>query len=198
MTMPTQPTLLPLTEAELMELFGHDTDGLRRYQLLHAVLVEGMTQRQAADASQVSERTVRNIMRAYAQRGGLEALRSRQPSGRSRRDRRPAMFERALGTALAEEPLAGGDRLWRRACELLGTDGAKLSRRTAYRMLVQLRAEHDDDAPDSLRGAVRTALPLLPEDPPLAVGASGLGEHVPPAGLDLLPRGTLLQQALRA
>jgi transposase len=196
--MPAQPTLLPLTEAELSELFGDDTDGLRRYQLLHAVLVEGMTQRQAAEASQVSERTVRNIMRAYAQRGGLEALRSRQTSNRSRRDRRPATFERALSTALAEEPLAGGDRLWRRACELLGQEGAKLSRRTAYRMLIQLRAEHDDDAPDSLRGAVRTALPLLPEDPPLALAASALAQRFLPADLDPLPRGMLLQQALRA
>jgi hypothetical protein len=196
--MPAQPTLLPLTEAELSELFSDDTDGLRRYQLLHAVLVEGMTQRQAAEAGQVSERTVRNIMRAYTQRGGLEALRSRQPGGRSRRDRRPVMFERALGAALAEEPLAGGDRLWRRACELLGRDAAKLSRRTAYRMLVQLRAEHDDDAPDSLRGAVRTALPLLPEDPPLALAASALAQRFLPADLDPLPRGMLLQQALRA
>ncbi len=196
--MPTQPTLLPLTEAELAELFGDDSDGLRRYQLLHAVLVAGMTQRQAAEASQVSERTVRNIMRAYAQRGGLEALRSRQSSGRNRRDRRPATFERALGTALAEEPLAGGDRLWRRACELLGQDGAKLSRRTAYRMLAQLRAEHEDDAPDSLRGAVRTALPLLPEDPPLALAASALAQRFLPADLEPLPRGMLLQQALRA
>jgi AAA ATPase domain len=141
---------------------------------------------------------VRNIMRAYAQRGGLEALRSRQPSGRSRRDRRPATFERALSAALAEEPLAGGDRLWRRACELLGHDGAKLSRRTAYRILVQLRAEHDDDAPDSLRGAVRTALPLLPEDPPLALAASALAQRFLPADLDPLPRGMLLQQGLRA
>ena len=196
--MPTQPTLLPLTEAELTELYGDDTDGLRRYQLLHAVLVEGMTQRQAADAGQVSERTVRNIMRAYTQRGGLEALRSRQPSGRSRRDRRPVIFEQALGAALAEEPLAGGDRLWRRACELLGQDAAKLSRRTAYRILVQLRAERDDDAPDSLRGAVRTALPLLPEDPPLALAASALAQRFLPADLDPLPRGMLLQQVLRA
>src|SRR6185369_17445852 len=114
--MPTQPTLLPLTEEELSELFADDPDGLRRYQLLHAVLVEGMTQRQAAEAGQVSERTIRNIMRTYAQRGGLEALRSRQPNNRGRRDRRPTTFERALSTALAEEPLAGGDRLWRRAC----------------------------------------------------------------------------------
>jgi hypothetical protein len=198
MFMPVQPSLLPLTEAELAELFGDDADGMRRYQLLHAVLVEGMTQRQAADAGQVSERTVRNIMRMYAQRGGLEALRSRPPGGRNRRDRRPAMFERALATALAEEPLAGGDRLWRRACELLGPDAAKLSRRTAYRMLVQLRAEHDDDAPDSLRGAVRTALPLLPEDPPLALAASALAQRFLPADLEPLPRGMLLQQALRA
>src|SRR5262245_41895908 len=143
-----QPTLLPLTEAELAELFGDDADGLRRYQLLHAVLAEGMTQRQAAEAGQVSERTVRNIMRAYTQSGGLEALRSRQSGGRSRRDRRPIAFERALATALAEEPLAGGDRLWRRACELLGQGGAKLSRRTAYRMLAHIRSERDEDATD--------------------------------------------------
>src|SRR5215212_8825985 len=99
MSMPTQPSLLPLTEAELSELFGDDSDGLRRYQLLRAVLVEGKTQRQAAEAGQVSERTVRNIMRSYAQRGGLEALRSRQPNNRGRRDRRPTTFERALSTA---------------------------------------------------------------------------------------------------
>src|SRR5690349_18265829 len=128
--MPVQPSLLPLTEAELLDLFGDDTDGIRRYQLLHAVLAEGMTHRQAAEAGQVSERTVRNIVRAYTQNGGLEALRSRQPSSRAKRDRRPAAFERALAAALAEEPQAGGDRLWRRACELLGQDGAKLSRRT--------------------------------------------------------------------
>src|SRR5262249_10820444 len=159
------------------ELFGDDTDGRRRYRLLHAILVEGMTQRQAAEVGQVSERTVRNVIRTYAQRGGLEALRSRQPSGRIRRDRRPAPFERALAAPRAEEPWAGGAGLGRRACELLAQDGPKLSRRTAYRILVQLRAEHDDDAPDSLRGAVRAALPLLPEDPPLALAASALAQR---------------------
>ncbi|HJZ46528.1 MAG TPA: AAA family ATPase, partial [Roseiflexaceae bacterium] len=125
-------------------------------------------------------------------------LRSRQISGRGRRDRRPAAFERALAAALAEEPQAGGDRLWRRACELLGQDGAKLSRRTAYRILAQLRADRDDEAPDSLRGAVRAALPLLPEDPPLALAASALAQRFLPADLEPLPRGMLLQQALRA
>jgi len=196
--MPALPTLLPLSEAELSDLFGEDVDGLRRYWLLHAVLAEGMTQRQAAEASQVSERTVRNILRTYTQSGGLEALRSRPTTSRSRRDRRPAAVERALADALAEEPMAGGDRLWRRAQELLGEDGAKLSRRTAYRILAQLRAEHEDDAPDSLRGAVRAALPLLPEDPPLSLATSTLAQRFLPADLDPLPRGILIQQALRA
>jgi transposase len=195
--MPASPTLLPLSEAELSDLFGEDVDGLRRYWLLHAVLAEGMTQRQAAEASQVSERTVRNILRTYTQSGGLEALRSRPTTSRSRRDRRPAAVERALATALAEDPIAGGDRLWRRAQELLGAEGAKLSRRTAYRILAQLRADHEDDAPDSLRGAVRAALPLLPEDPPLSLATSTLAQRFLPADLDPLPRGILIQQALR-
>src|SRR5262249_4029033 len=103
-SMAAQPTLLPLTQDELADLFDGDAHRLRRYQLLHAVWVEGMTQRQAAESGQVSERTVRNIMRAYTQSGGIEALRSRQISGRGRRDRRPAAFERALAAALAEEP----------------------------------------------------------------------------------------------
>ena len=45
--------------------------------------------------------------------------------------RRMAAAEEALAQArAAEEPLAGGDRLWRRAQELLGADGPQLSRRT--------------------------------------------------------------------
>jgi transposase len=196
--MPALPTLLPLSETELSDLFGDDADGLRRYWLLHAVLAEGMTQRRAAEAGQVSERTVRNILRAYTQSGGLEALRSRPTASRGRRERRPAAVERALSTALAEDPAAGGDRLWRRAQELLGADGAKLSRRTAYRILAQIRADHEDEAPDSLRGAVRAALPLLAEDPPLTLAHSALAQRFLPAELDPLPRGTLIQQALRA
>jgi len=197
--MPALPTFTPLSETDLAALFDDDTEGLRRYWLLHAVLVEGMTQREAANTAEVSERTVRNILRAYSQSGGLEALRSRPATSRRRRDRRPAANERALASALAEDPNAGGDRLWRRAQELLGdTDGTKLSRRTAYRILAQLRAERDDDAPDSLRGAVKSALPLLPEDPPLTLGNSALAQRFLPADLDQLPRGLLLQEALRA
>jgi transposase len=196
--MPAQPSFIPLSDAELAELFGDDSDGLRRYRLLYAVLVEGKTQHDAAAAGGVSERTVRNILRAYAQGGGLGALRSRQGLPR-RRERRPAAFERALADALADEPSAGGDTLWRRAQERLGEDGAKLSRRTAYRILTELRSDHDDDdAPDSLRGAVKAALPLLSEDPPLTLGSSALAQRFLPADLDPLPRGTLIQQTLRA
>jgi len=196
--MPALPTFTPLSETDLAALFDDDPEGLRRYSLLHAVLVQGMTQREAAIAAEVSERTVRNILRAYSQSGGLEALRSRPTTSRRRRDRRPAAIERALASALAEDPNAGGDRLWRRAQELLGdTDGTMLSRRTAYRILAQLRAERDDDAPDSLRGAVKSALPLLAEDPPLTLGNSALAQRLLPADLDQLPRGLLLQEALR-
>lgn len=197
--MPALPTLTPLSDTELAALFDNDAEGLRRYRLLHAVLVDGLTQREAALASGVSERTVRNILRAYAQSGGLEALRSRPSTSRRRRDRRPAAVERALATALAEDPGAGGDRLWRRAQELIGdASGAALSRRTAYRMLAQLRADRDDDAPDSLRGAVKSALPLLAEDPPLTLGNSALAQRFLPAELEQLPRGLLLQTALRS
>ena len=195
--MPARPTFTPLPEAELSELFHNDPEGLRRYHLLHALLVEGKTQREAAELGQVSERTVRNILRAYSQSSGLEALRSRSKLGRRKRDRRPSEVERALASALAEDPEAGGDRLWRRAQELLGDDaGARLSRRTAYRMLTQLRSA-DEDPPDSLRGAVKAALPLLPEDPPLTLGASVLAQRFLPADLEPLARGLLLQQALR-
>ena len=199
--MPTSsPTLPLLSESELLTHFGDDQAALRRYQLLHAVLIMGMTQREAADVHAVSERTVRNVLRSYSSGVGLDSLRSRRSRLRHQRVRRSSSVEQALATALAEEPAAGGDRLWRRAQELLGDDGAALSRRTAYRILSKLRAESDDDddAPNSLRSVVRAALPLLPEDPPLALGASSLAQRLLPDEDDPLLRGVLLQQALRA
>lgn len=196
--MSVHTTFTPLSDTDLSELFHNDAEGLRRYRLLHAILAEGKTQREAAAAGHVSERTIRNILRAYTQRGGLQALRSR-PAGQRRRERRPNPFEQVLATALAEEPDAGGDRLWHRAQELIGMPAAAgLSRRTAYRILAQLRSERDDDPPDSLRGAVKGALALLPEDPPLTLGASALAQRLLPAEIDPLPRGMLTQQALRA
>jgi transposase len=196
---PTQTTLPTLTDAELAELFGDDLDGIRRYRLLHAVLVTGVTQREAAEENEISERTIRNVLRAYAE-GGLEALRSRRIS--AVRAATPA--EQALIAALEAEPQAGGDRLWRLAQELMGEDGAALSRRTAYRILARLRAdeeedqdEDEEDAPNSLRALVRAALPLLAEDPPLTLGATQLAQQILPGVDEALPRGILLQQAIR-
>src|SRR5262245_55622548 len=102
-----------------------------------------MTQREAAEENEISERTVRNVLRAYAE-GGLEALRSRRIS--AARATTPA--EQALIAALEAEPQAGGDRLWRLAQELMGEDGAALSRRTAYRILARLRADEEDQDED--------------------------------------------------
>ena len=139
-SVPALTTLPILTDEELLDFFGNDLDGMRRYRLLHAVLVAGRTQREAAEARQISERTVRNVLRAYAE-GGLDALRSRRSP--SQRGATPA--EQALAEALAAEPHAGGDRLWRLAQDLMGEAGATLSRRTAYRILSRLRAEEDED-----------------------------------------------------
>jgi transposase len=189
-----------MTEPELLAFFKDDADAQRRYRLLYTLLIDGMTQREAAGAHSVSERTVRNVLRAYAD-GGLDALRSRRGAGQ--RPTTPA--EQAIADALAAEPNAGGDRLWRLAQESLGQDGASLSRRTAYRILARLRAEDtegedegdEDEAPSSLRARVRAALPLLAEDPPLALGASPLALQLIGDEDDTLVRGLLLQQAIR-
>jgi transposase len=185
-----------LTDEDLAEQFGDDLDGIRRYRLLQAVLIAGMTQREAAEENEISERTIRNVLRAYAE-GGLEALRSRRTAA----SRAATHAEQALAAALAAEPQAGGDRLWRLAQELIGREGAALSRRTAYRILARLRAddeeEEEDDAPNSLRALVRAALPLLAEDPPLALGATPLAQQLLPGTDEALSRGILLQQAIR-
>jgi transposase len=195
---PAQTTLPILTDEDLAEQFGDDLDGIRRYRLLQAVLIAGMTQREAAEENEISERTVRNVLHAYA-KGGLEALRSRRTAA----TRAATQAEQALAAALAAEPQAGGDRLWRLALELMGEEGAALSRRTTYRILARLRAdeedvdEDEDDAPNSLRALVRAALPLLAEDPPLALGATPLAQQLLPSTDEALPRGILLQQAIR-
>src|SRR5215467_3951979 len=98
--MPAHLTLPILNEEELVALFSDDRDGLRRYRLLHGLLVQNMTQREAARLNAVSERTVRNILRAYAQSGRLESLRSRAPAARRRRKGRADLAAQALAEAL--------------------------------------------------------------------------------------------------
>src|SRR5215212_5291729 len=101
--MPTLSSSLPLlSEHELLNHFGDDQAARRRYQLLHAVLIMGMTQREAAEVNKVSERTVRNVLRSYASGKGLEALHSRRTKLRYRQGPRTSAAEQALAEALAD------------------------------------------------------------------------------------------------
>lgn len=195
---PPLPSSLPiLSDDELERLFEDDVEAIRRYRLLHAVLVLGVSQREAAAQQHVSERTVRNVLSLYRRGTSLEALRSRRSAARRGQSRRWDTFEPALSAALAEDPTAGGDKVWRRAQVLLGPNGNSLSRRTAYRVLAKMRAESRRSAEPQLFNAVRSALPLLPEDPPLALGNSALAQRLLPEESNPLLRGTLLQQAIR-
>jgi transposase len=189
-------TLPRLDSDELATVFGNDSVARRRYEALSAILHHGKTQREAAAVAQMSERTVRNILKSFNRRG-VNGLRSTQAGSRRRTNARK-QFEQALRSALRAEPEAGGDRLWHRAQELLGSDGAQLSRRTAYRILAALRAaeEEGDQEADELLGKLRAALPQLHEDPPLALGGSALAQLLLPGEGDALARGLLLQNAL--
>jgi hypothetical protein len=191
------PSLPHLSDDQLTQLFGGDAVAIRRYLILSSIFHSACTQREAALSRGVSERTVRNVLQAYSQNNTIESLRSRPVRGVRAPARQRLGSEQALATALQEEPQAGGDRLWRRAQELLGDAGHRLSRRTAYRILERLRDEGSQ--PDTTTDEhVRAALPLLLEDPPLSLGATGLARMLLPHEHDGLLRGAAIQQALRA
>lgn len=192
------PTLPLLSEDDLAVSFSNDQNGIRRYRILHAVLNVGISQREAAEQAGVSERTVRNILQSYRREGSIERMRERGNAPRRVSTERANWYEPALASALAEDPQAGGDRLWQRARELLGDAGEGLSRRSAYRILARLRAEREREADNSEEiSAIRSALALLIEDPPLTLGATALSQKLLPDESDTLLRGTLLRQALR-
>jgi hypothetical protein len=192
---PEAITLSHLSETDLAELFGDDAGAIRRYRILQALLNDGKTQHEAALAFNVSERTIRNTLRVFTGSGQLESLRSRPAATRRHTDWRRQSYEQALAAALAEDPQAGGDRLWNRARELIG-GGQGLSRRTAYRLLAELRsgARRDEPGPAEL---LRSALPMLLEDPPLGLGSGPLARQLFPNETDPLLRGVQLQQVLR-
>jgi transposase len=185
-----------LRDEELAAFFGNDTAALRRYEVLRALLAHGASQQQVALQFGISERTVRNILSTYARTERIASLHS-QPTARTRRGTtQRELFVQALSSALSQEPAAGGDRLWRQAQAILGEIGAHLSRRTAYRILAELRSGNQR-ASASVVAIVRSALPMLLEDPPFALSASALAQHLLRSEHDPLRRGALLQQALR-
>ncbi|HEU5086676.1 MAG TPA: helix-turn-helix domain-containing protein, partial [Roseiflexaceae bacterium] len=195
--MPNEPTTFPiLRDDEVQAFFGSDTAAIRRYQVLRAIHTTHATQREVARAFAISERTLRTIVRNFARHGSLDSLRSQRRALPKRADTQRNLLENVLQQALAEQPGAGGDRLWRRACQLLDADGPTLSRRTAYRILSEIRADRQNDT-ERMIALVRSALPMLLEDPPLALGTSPLAQHLLWGHSDSLRRGTLLQHALR-
>ena len=195
--MTSYPTIPLLDDEHLSDLFGDDSEGIRRYRIVYAVVVDGVSQRQAAEAAGVSERTVRNVLQLFRHGGSVERLRSRASAPRRISTQRAKLFEPVLAAVLAEAPDAGGDRLWRQACALLGQEAHGLSRRTAYRILAHLRAERERSTDQSAEiGELRAALTLLCEDPPLSLGASALALRLLGSDDEPLRRGLLLRQVL--
>ena len=193
------PTLPLLSDDDLAVSFGGDHEMIGRYRILCAVLIGGLAQREAAEQAGVSERTVRNVLQSYRRAGSIVRMREQSSAPRQASTVRINWYEPALASALAEDPQAGGDRLWQRARELLGEAGEGLSRRSAYRMLARLRAEREREADSGEEiGAIRSALTLLIEDPPITLGATALSQKLLPDENDTLLRGTILRQALRA
>jgi transposase len=183
------PDLPLLSPSELVDRFGDDAVARRRYQLLHALVIEQQPRHTVAQRFGVSERTIRHLLQHY--HGDLDALTTRRTA-----KRRHFWAEQALAQALQEDPNAGGDRLWRRAQNLLGDAGQKLSRRTAYRLLQQLRNEPKQPE-GQLDEPLRAALPLLLEDPPLSLGHSQLARRLCSDQPDPLLRGMQLRQVLQ-
>jgi Trp operon repressor len=69
------PILPLLSDAELARLFFRDPPGLRRYQVVHDVLVQQLSQQQAADKYGVCVRSVRLALTRF-RKGGFDALHS--------------------------------------------------------------------------------------------------------------------------
>jgi hypothetical protein len=66
-----------LGPSELAAVFGEDSAARRRHNALAALLHEGRTQRSAAQAHGMADRTLRNALQAFRCRG-LLGLRSRR------------------------------------------------------------------------------------------------------------------------
>jgi transposase len=190
-----QLALPQLTPAELEAVFGTDVVAKRRYHALALLAQTGSTQREAAHISGLSTRTLRKVLRAF-QVQGLAGLRSPRRAGH-RCSTHHAERAEALHQAQQLHPDAGGDRLWRAAQALLLPAGPPLSRRTAYRILAQLRAaEPPSTAPMVSLALLRPALRLLILDPPLDLGHTLLAQLLFPKLPRAQARGLQLRQAL--
>jgi transposase len=184
-----------LSSAELLARYGGDEVALRRYRMLNALLREGRSAAEVARAFGVSRESVRRVYHAFA-RQGLEGLQSRKPGG----------GHVARGTALATiirqelnaDPGVPAAVLWRRVQARLQEIGAPAPRSTFYRLLAHVRdAELTGAQGTTPAGLLREALDRFAEDPPVALGRSGLASLLLPNVREALSRGRWLQRAMR-
>ncbi len=185
-----------LNGAELLARFGGDEAALRRYRMLAALLREGRPAGEVAQTFGVSRESLRRLRHAF-RREGLAALRSRKRGGGHLA--RGSPLARAITQELQLDPGVPAALLWRRVQMRLIEEGLEAPRSTFYRLLAGLRDEDSDAASAGIPiRLIREALGALPEDPPLALGRSGLAGLLLPDEHDPLRRGRRLQDTLHA
>lgn len=185
-----------LSSAELVARFGNDEAALRRYRMLVALVREGRPTGEVARTFSISRESLRRLCHAF-RREGLAALQSRKRGGGHLAGDTP--LAQAIRYELTRDPGLSATSLWRRVQARLRDEGLEAPRSTFYRLLARMRDE--ERGPAGARpqaGLLREALTALVENPPIALGRSGLAELLLPNERDLLRRGRWLQSALRA
>jgi hypothetical protein len=194
--MPADFELPRLSGTELIARFSGDEAALRRYRMLAALLREGRPAGEVARTFGVSRESLRRLRHTF-RREGLAGLRSRKRGGGH--FARGSPLARAITQELQLDPGVSAALLWQRVQARLLDEGHAAPRSTFYRLLAGLR---DEDANVISAGIplrlLREALGALAEDPPLALGRSGLAALLLPDEADPLPRGRRLQEALHA
>jgi transposase len=192
--------MLPkLSSTELERSFEGDPQALRRYRIMAALLHEGRPATEVARTFEVSREMLRRLRRALETQG-LDGLRKRRRGGGHQARRSP--LAQAIEDVLREHPTAGSAQVVRLVRERLEATGHAAPRSTIYRLLRPYQEEPPSAAGASSSGdsayeLLRSALGMLPEDPPLALGQSRLASRLVPFESDALRRGMRLQDALR-
>lgn len=186
--------VLPLlSEDELQQIFQDDQAAIRRYQILSAVIHGHASAEEAAAQTGSSPRTVRYLLQRYRQNPSIDVLRTQTPGPRGYR-RGNQQVNQVVAEVIAAAPQLSARVLLDQVNKRLERMNTQLSRATFYRMLASLRQEHEayaqQDKGFPLRTALNAALPLLSEEPPIALGNSLLARLFTPP----LPQGSALER----
>jgi transposase len=186
--------VLPLlSEDELQQIFQDDHAAIRRYQIVSAVVHGHASAEEAAAQTGSSARTVRYLLQRFRQNPNIDVFRTQTPGPRGyRRGDQPV--SQVVAEVVAAAPQVSNRLLLDQVNKRLERMDAQLSRATFYRMLASLRQEHESYAQNDqhfpLRTALNAALPLLSEEPPIALGNSLLARLFTPP----LPQSTSLER----